>query len=215
MSTEPKRLPTLSANVEAKILALANDVRPRMRLGRRRAIAIAVVVGLALVAALPLRGDLASLPMLPFALTTAVVLAVSVFAVAAATSTSRATGPRFPLLIAVSVVAPVAYALATSALPVRAIAPVVAPATWKCLAMAAMVAIAGTTALVVAFKNASPVSPRVRGAAFGAAAGAWAGLAMHLRCPSADPVHILVGHAGPIALVAILGAIVAPRFMRP
>jgi len=99
--------------------------------------------------------------------------------------------------------------------PLQGAAEVPAPPTWMCLAMAAMVATVGLSALVAAFRYAVPVAPRARGAALGAAAGAWAGLAMHLRCPSAAPLHILLGHAVPIALVALLGALVAPRFVRP
>lgn len=204
-----------SIEIEKKILALAAETRPVMRLGRRRIIAIALVVGMAALATMRPRGDFGALPIAQLVVVTALVAAIAVLGLGVAASTKRFAGPPVRVLFAIAIGAPVLYALATAANPLHGSADVPAPPTWMCLMMAAMVAAAGLGALVAAFRFAVPVAPRARGAALGAAAGAWAGLAMHLRCPSADPIHILIGHAVPIAIVAVLGALVAPRFVRP
>jgi hypothetical protein len=204
-----------SPEIERSILALATETRPLMRLGRRRTIAIVFVVAMTALATMRPRADLATLPLASMVLVTVIVATLAFFGLGVATSIRRFTGAPARALLAIAIGAPLVYALATAARPVHGIAEVPVPPTWMCLAMAAMVAMAGLAALVAAFRYAVPVAPRARGAALGAAAGAWAGLAMHLRCPSGDPVHILVGHAVPIALVAMLGAVVAPRFVRP
>jgi hypothetical protein len=61
------------------------------------------------------------------------------------------------------------------------------------------------------FKQTDPWTPRVRGAAAGAAAGAWASFTLALRCPKADPVHVLATHVLPIVAIVLLGAWLGAR----
>ncbi|MBI2391222.1 MAG: DUF1109 family protein [Deltaproteobacteria bacterium] len=218
-----ERIPGVSDDVERRILALAHDTRRQTPIRRRVAIAAVVVVVVSLVMVVRPRPDLALLPIVPLALTTAAALAGAAFTLRASASTRRSTGPKLQLLLALAIASAPLYALLTAVSPLRARgapAPVgtfaqCLASAWSCFGVMMMMAGAGLAALLVAFRHAVPVSPRARGAAFGAAAGAWGGLAIHLRCPSSDTVHILAGHALPIALMAAVGAVVAPFIVRP
>jgi hypothetical protein len=84
----------------------------------------------------------------------------------------------------------------------------------RCFALAALVTVAALTLFASALRHAVPSAPRVRGAALGAAAGAWAGLAVFVFCPSGEQQHLLFGHVLPV-LVATLGGIAVARFVRP
>ena len=56
--------------------------------------------------------------------------------------------------------------------------------------------------------------PALTGACLGAAAATWAHLVMHAHCPTAHPVHVLVGHALPLLPVMLAGALVGRRVFR-
>ena len=49
----------------------------------------------------------------------------------------------------------------------------------------------------------------------GAAAGAWAGLAVFVFCPSGDRQHLLVGHVLPVMALVVAGALTLARRLRP
>ncbi len=49
-------------------------------------------------------------------------------------------------------------------------------------------------------------APALHGAVMGAAAGAWAGVAVDLWCPLTGPAHVALGHVLPIALLIVLSA---------
>ena len=55
----------------------------------------------------------------------------------------------------------------------------------------------------VALRRAVAVASGLRGAALGAAAGAWGGLAVFAFCPSGETQHLLVGHVLPVALFTV------------
>jgi hypothetical protein len=67
----------------------------------------------------------------------------------------------------------------------------------------------------VALRRAVAVAIRPRGAALGAAAGAWGGLAVFVFCPSGEPQHLLIGHVLPIALFTLLGGVALTKVLRP
>jgi hypothetical protein len=67
----------------------------------------------------------------------------------------------------------------------------------------------------VALRRAVAVASGLRGAAIGAAAGAWGGLAVFVFCPSGELQHLLVGHVLPIALCTLLGGIALSSVLRP
>jgi hypothetical protein len=81
----------------------------------------------------------------------------------------------------------------------------------RCFALTAAAAPWPFAALLAFMPRFDPVHPRLSGAALGAAAGAWAALLVELWCPLADPGHVLVGHALPLAALAGLGALVGGR----
>ena len=51
------------------------------------------------------------------------------------------------------------------------------------------------------------MTPKLTGAAIGTAAAAWGALALHLVCGFTAPVHMLFGHVLPVAVVALVGAV--------
>ena len=67
----------------------------------------------------------------------------------------------------------------------------------------------------VTLRRAVAVASGLRGAALGAAAGAWGGLAVFAFCPSGELQHLLVGHVLPVALFTLLGGIGLARALRP
>jgi hypothetical protein len=84
----------------------------------------------------------------------------------------------------------------------------------RCLIVASIVIALALTGFLFALRRAVPVSVRLRGAALGAAAGAWAGLALLFFCPAAERLHLLVGHSFPVLAATLLGALVAPAALR-
>lgn len=89
------------------------------------------------------------------------------------------------------------------------------PATRGCFTMSLAVAALALSGLTLALRRSVPAAPIARGALLGACAGAWAGLTIHLHCPCGDRLHILFGHAVPIAICAVIGAAISSRFLRP
>ena len=76
----------------------------------------------------------------------------------------------------------------------------------KCLVLTLLLAAAPLAALVFSRRASDPVHPRATGAALGAAAGAWAAVAIDLRCAYGTLEHVAFGHALPVVLLAALGA---------
>jgi hypothetical protein len=85
----------------------------------------------------------------------------------------------------------------------------------RCLFIATVVSASVLAIFAGALRRAVAVASGLRGAALGAAAGAWGGLAVFVFCPSGEPQHLLVGHVLPIALFTLLGSATAMRMLRP
>jgi len=117
-------------------------------------------------------------------------------------------------------VAPI-YATFTVMIPLEtsadAVAALAALSPWglRCLAIAAAVGVLVLVAFTAALRHSAPVAVRLRGGALGAAAGAWAGLAVFVFCPATEVPHLLVGHVLPIAAFTLLGLAATPRMLRP
>jgi|HigsolmetaAR206D_1030411.scaffolds.fasta_scaffold03111_10 Uncharacterized protein conserved in bacteria len=123
------------------------------------------------------------------------------------------------LALALALVAPL-YAAFTVPDPVHVDDPVVAgvvisPWGLRCVTIAGVVGVTVLVGLTMALRRAVPVASRLRGGALGAAAGAWAGLAVFLFCPSGDQLHLLVGHVLPVAVLTLAGALATPSALRP
>jgi hypothetical protein len=82
-----------------------------------------------------------------------------------------------------------------------------------CLLATIALAVGPLVAFVVVRRGSDPVSPRLGGAAIGAAAGAWGAAALPLFCGFTAPLHIALGHVLPVALVAVFGALLGDRLL--
>jgi hypothetical protein len=80
-----------------------------------------------------------------------------------------------------------------------------------CLAMTIVLAAGPLVAFVRLRRASDPVSPRVTGAALGAAAGVWGDAAHVLICGYTAPAHILIGHILPVLLLTGVGVVLGDR----
>jgi hypothetical protein len=133
----------------------------------------------------------------------------------------RGLGPgMMPLLLVALLVTPI-YAVFALAIPLHtsqaAAASLAELSPWglRCLAIASAVGLLVLVSFTAALRRSAPVATRLRGAALGAAAGTWAGLAVFVFCPAIEHRHLLVGHVLPIAIFTLIGLAVIPRALRP
>lgn len=91
----------------------------------------------------------------------------------------------------------------------------ISPWGFRCLFIATVVSASALAIFAGALRRAVAVASGLRGAALGAAAGAWGGLAVFVFCPSGESQHLLVGHVLPIALFTLIGSVASMRALRP
>jgi hypothetical protein len=129
------------------------------------------------------------------------------------------SGPMSLFLVAL-LVTPI-YAVLTLVHPLEASGAAAAslaelsPWGLRCLAIAAAVGLLVLFSFTAALRRSAPVASQLRGAALGAAAGAWAGLSVFIFCPATEYRHLLVGHVLPTAVLTFLGLAAIPRALRP
>lgn len=128
-------------------------------------------------------------------------------------------GAMAAVLIAIACLIAPLYTILIAPEPIHASGTVleatqISPWGARCLIVASIVIALALTGFLFALRRAVPVSVRLRGAALGAAAGAWAGLALLFFCPAADRLHLLVGHSLPVVAATLLGALLAPAALR-
>lgn len=241
--TAPDRARDIPARYEAEpgppdelrarvVAAIGEASALRMSLARRRTLALCVIpcsVALVLVgrSALShrtlLRLDLGSLPPGQLLLELALLVVITLAATAIATRSGRhGLGSAAPLLGATAGVVAPAYFAAEVLWPLRSddAAAIEAAARlhpWglPCVVIAATIGAVALVALTWGLRHAVPVASRSRGAALGAASGAWAGLALFTHCPATDLTHILVSHVAPVAVFTVLGMLAVPPLLRP
>lgn len=68
-------------------------------------------------------------------------------------------------------------------------------------------------ALVYVRRGSDPVHPRALGAAVGAAAGAWGAAMIDVHCSLTTIEHLTLGHALPIVVMTLLGALLGARIL--
>lgn len=90
----------------------------------------------------------------------------------------------------------------------------ISPWGLRCIFIATVVSASVLAIFAVALRRAVAVASGLRGAALGAAAGAWGGLAVFAFCPSGETQHLLIGHVLPVALFTVFGVGLA-RALRP
>lgn len=82
-----------------------------------------------------------------------------------------------------------------------------------CVAGTVGLALGPLAAFLAIRRSTDPVSPRLTGAAIGAAAGAWGALGIELHCRYTSPWHVVLGHVLPVALLAALGIAAGSRLV--
>jgi|HubBroStandDraft_1064217.scaffolds.fasta_scaffold125014_2 hypothetical protein len=80
-----------------------------------------------------------------------------------------------------------------------------------CIAVTMALAAGPLIAFARLRRGSDPVSPRLTGAALGAAAGAWGAAAHVLICGYTAPAHIAVGHILPVVLLTLVGVVIGDR----
>jgi hypothetical protein len=83
----------------------------------------------------------------------------------------------------------------------------------RCLAMTLAAGIVPLLALLFLKRGSDPVHPAAQGAAIGVSFGAYAGIMVCLWCPDLSPAHAAIGHVTPLALLALVGALVGGRVL--
>ncbi len=156
-------------------------------------------------------------PMLAAAVAASLVIACGASFIAISRGTSGLGPSAIMLALVTFIVAPL-YAALILPMPLHTHQTASWPgiSAWgvRCFVVASLVAGGALAIFAGALRAAVPAAPHLRGAALGAAAGAWAGLAVLLFCPSGEQQHLLVGHVLPI-IVATLGGIAVARVVRP
>lgn len=193
-------------------------IAPRWWLGAIPLVAIAVLIGDAALRHLGLwrSGGLAAI-----AFGVALFAALTAWVTLGALSAGRAgLGPSVSRLrlYALSVGGWSALVLALvvrfGPLPNRTVTNALSPFGLPCMLMAAVIGSAVLALMTRTLLHAVPSAVGWRSAALGAAAGAWAGLALLVHCPGVAAQHLLVGHLLPIALFPLIGRLAAYRFLR-
>jgi hypothetical protein len=217
--------PPPPADLQQKLrAAMASEPEPqRTRIGPRIALGITIAVLGAVSVSLRMRPDAAEISATWFFSTIAGALVLAIVAVALSMLPGkRGLGSPVTWLAVVVTLTPAIYAAITMIAPMKppdaisaftSFAEVVKGA-WPCFLMSVGVGGFAGIGLLWALRNAVAVAPRLRGAALGAAAGAWSGLALHIHCPMFERGHIMVGHFVPILIFAIVGALVGPRVLK-
>jgi hypothetical protein len=129
-------------------------------------------------------------------------------------------GASTAVLFAIAVITAPLYALLSLRFPVHELVTTVgsvnlSPWGARCFVIASLVGAVALGCFAFAMRAAAPVSPRIRSMVLGSAAGAWAGSALFVFCPSGDALHLLIGHVLPVVGFTALGAIVLPAILRP
>lgn len=129
-------------------------------------------------------------------------------------------GARTALLTATAIMTAPLYALLALRFPVHEAATTIGSVSisaWgaRCLAIASFVGVVALGCLASAMRAAVPVCTRLRGIVLGSAAGAWAGLAVFVFCPSGAVLHVSIGHVLPVVALSLVGATALPAILRP
>lgn len=88
-------------------------------------------------------------------------------------------------------------------------------ASWKvCSRSVFLLSLPIFVGLLWAFRKLAPTRLRVAGATAGLTAGAWAATLYCLHCPEVSAIFVLTWYSLGIGLVAAIGALLGPRFLR-
>jgi Negative regulator of sigma F len=213
----PPSPPPLSAALEAELTTLAR-VAPR-RPVRQLAILVAVslVYGAGLLAALSMRRDMSELPM-GWLSGTALAWLFGFFVPAYLALIPRpgTMSPRWGWALGSAVVASMVFVILGLAVhPSGASSELYG---WErfghghwCLELGLASALVPVIVGAIFLRGALPVGSRWVAAALGAGGGCLGGLVLHLHCHIADALHVGLIHGGVVVVAALLSALIVPR----
>jgi hypothetical protein len=202
------------------IRAIAADARPP-GMPMRRAWQIAVLAAILLAALVFLSilgprhdiGEALSTIRFPFKFTVTLTLAVSALALLRALSQPTDAAPTRLLLLLLAP-ALLAFAIATELL-------VVPPSQWmvrmigtnsrSCLTFIPLIGLAPLAIVLATLRYGAPSRPAIAGALAGLLAGGVSASFYALHCPDDSPLFLAVWYTVAIAILAVIGAIIAPR----
>lgn len=183
-------------------------------------LAVALLLAVGVVAALGLRPDAAALP-LPwlvgfgavFAIAGPFLLARAILPPAGQVLPSPARAARSALVVAVGLV--VLGLVATIDAPgVTVQARSFTRGFLHCAGFSLRIILPILLAGGLVLRRVYPMGAGQVAAGIGAAAGAWAGLVLHLICPLGGPAHVGFAHGGAAAIGGALGALLLTRVLR-
>lgn len=88
------------------------------------------------------------------------------------------------------------------------------PGSLSCLEITLSWAAAPLLLVALSLRRSFVVRAAERSALVGAALGLLSGGAINLHCPNVDPWHLLAGHGVPVAVAALVGAVLVVRWTR-
>jgi hypothetical protein len=217
MSGPPAPNPELQKRIASAVAKKSSLTRAEYR---RQSILVIALSLLPATAVLALRG----VPLGGRPLGYATIVAVGWFALAIAASVwtlrpgRTALGRPRPTLAALAVALPASLLLvslvASAAFPETLRAPTYG---WRvhltCAMIATGLSLAPIGAVLWLRRRSDPVKPWSTGAALGAAAASWAGAVIAAQCPHPEPLHVALAHVAPIALSALVAALVGARVL--
>lgn len=213
---KPPAAPPLSSALEAELAALQPVLPRRPKRQLSTLVAMSVVYGAGLLAALTLRRDIEELPT-AWIVGAGLLWSVGFVAPIYLALVPRAGSmmPRWPVAAISAVIASVAFV--ALGLLVHPSGPSSLDYSNKfvrghwCLELGLAVAIVPVLLGALALRRAVPVGSRWIAAALGAGGGCLGGLVLHLYCRIADGMHIGIIHGGVVLVAALLSAALVPR----
>jgi hypothetical protein len=128
------------------------------------------------------------------------------------------TGLGLPTWIfaTLAVLGPLSFALATLGVraPVGLKEDLSRASVGICFDITFVCAVLPLLAVAWSLRSAFATHSTLRAVLLGAAAGAFSGAMLNLHCENVDPVHMLLGHAGPTFVLAAIAAVVLSRILR-
>lgn len=202
---------TPSSSLRDKVLQASAATQARTRQeGRRRALFVYTVAALA---GLPLFfawGGFSHSAGRPAEQTWGIALGALLLAVACASVAwwrgKSMVGRSRTALVLIALVAPIATYVWMVSWQGRYVEPF-SRVGYRCLALTLVSGLPLLAAALWLRKRTVVAHPVASGAALGAAAGAFGSISVDLWCPLTNSPHVLVGHALPIALLSLTGAV--------
>lgn len=201
----------MSDDLRARLRAsMAQTPRPTRAEGKRRVLIVHTIAVVVMLAIFQGAGGAAHGAGRPIHMTFLVVASVTAVAVVAS---YLSTPPRDSMLarpwwvrLALALLAPVVVTIAMTMWHAFYVEPY-SRFGWRCMALTVGMGLVLSAAMFSARRNRELHSPALTGSALGVTAGVWATLLVDVWCPLTNLEHVLVGHAAPIAILAVLGLI--------